>query len=76
MTKKEEFIKAYEEAIKEERTSVLYLYIHMPTGETEIIINPKVDTKVEYVKKTYNDDLVHPNCSDIYITAYEFKREE
>jgi small subunit ribosomal protein S20 len=31
------------------------------------------EAKVAYVNKTYNDDLVHPNCPDIYITSYDFK---
>lgn len=41
--------------------------IHMPDGETETIINPKVAEKIAYIDKTYNDDLVHVNCKDIYI---------
>lgn len=43
------------------------LYIHMPTGEEEIIINPAVAEKMAYIDKTYDQELVHTNCKDIYI---------
>ena len=66
--KKSELFKMYEEA-KQGGADVfmVILYIHMPTGEEEIICNPNVEEKMKYIDKTYNDDLVHANCSDIYI---------
>ena len=45
----------------------IILYIHMPSGEQEIIINTNVESKMEHIDKTYNDDLVDANCSDIFI---------
>ena len=45
----------------------IILYIHMPTGEQETIINPNVEAKIAYIDKTYNEDLVHSGCPDIYI---------
>lgn len=37
--------------------------------EPEIIMNynSSIDTKLEYYKKTYDDNLVHKNCKDIKI---------
>ena len=49
------------------------LWISMPTGETEIIVNPNVIDKMIYIDRTYNDDLVHSNCNSIRIEKYEFK---
>ena len=43
------------------------LLIHMPTGETETIINPNVDEKISYIDRTYDDNLVHSGCKQIYI---------
>lgn len=66
--KKSELFKMYEEA-KQGGADVfmVILYIHMPTGEEEIICNPNVEEKMKYIDKTYDNDLVHANCSDIYI---------
>lgn len=47
----------------------IILYIHMPNSEhPEIILNQDVADKMAYIDRTYNDDLVHANCKDIYIT--------
>lgn len=74
MSKKEEFLKAYTEA-KPKGINCVTLFIHMPTGETESIVNPNVEEKMKYIDKTYNDDLVHANCSTIYIEDYLFVEE-
>lgn len=63
--KKEELMKQYNEV--KDNADCIVLFIHMPGGETETITNPKVAEKIAYVDKTYNDDLVHANCKDIYI---------
>lgn len=70
--KKAELMQAYEEAKKEGIIDSITLFIHMPTGETETITNPNVEEKLKYVEKTYNDDLVHANCKDIYIEDVYF----
>ena len=31
------------------------------------IVNPNVEEKMKYIDRTYNEDLVHANCKDIYI---------
>lgn len=72
MTRKEEFLKAYEQAKERGEVIAVQLYIQMPGGETEVIINPKPEEKVAYIDKTYNDDLVHCNSDKIIIGAYEF----
>lgn len=48
------------------------LFIHMPSEETEIIINPKVKEKLDYIDRTYNDDLVHSNSDRIKIINWQF----
>lgn len=66
--KKEELMKQYEELKgKGKEPEMIVLYIHMPTGETETIVNPNVEEKMKYIDRTYNEDLVHANCKDIYI---------
>lgn len=69
---KAELMKQYEEAKTEGDIESISLFIHMPTGETETITNPNVEEKLKYVEKTYNDDLVHANCEDIYIEDVYF----
>lgn len=68
--KKEELMKQYEEV--KDKADCIVLFIHMPGGETESITNPKVAEKIAYVDKTYDDDLVHANCKDIYIEDVVF----
>lgn len=71
--KKEDLFKQWEELkTKEEDIDCIILYIHMPTGEEEVIVNPNVVDKMQYIGKTYNDDLIHANCQDIYITDVIF----
>lgn len=74
MTKKQELLKAYEE-VKGKDLDCIVLDIHMPTGEIETITNPNVEEKIKYIEKTYNDDLVHPSCKQIYIEEYLFVEE-
>lgn len=73
ITKKELFA-AYEEA-KQKGIACVVLFIHMPTGETEAITNPNVEEKMKYVDKTYDENLVHANCKDIYIEDFVFADE-
>lgn len=57
------------------KPDLVILYIHMPDGETEIIINPKVDEKMEYIEKAYDENLYHKNGSGIYIEDVIFSCE-
>lgn len=71
MTKKQELLKAYEE-LQGKELDCIVLFIHMPTGEQESITNPNVEEKIKYIINTYNDDLVHRGCGEIYIEEYLF----
>lgn len=70
MNKKQEMFREYE--MQERALECIILSIHMPTGETERIVNPNVDEKIKYIAKNYDDDLVHTGCKDIYIEEYIF----
>ena len=47
------------------------LYIHMPNGETETIINPDVSKKVCYILGAYDDNLYLSTNNKIFIIDYE-----
>lgn len=71
--KKSELFRKHQELVNAgNEVLCISLNIHMPGGEEEIIINPNVEEKLAYIDKTYNDDLVHANCADIYITGVDF----
>ncbi|MGL6219337.1 MAG: DUF2829 domain-containing protein [Lacrimispora sphenoides] len=74
MTRKEELFAEY--AKVKVKVSNITLFIKMPTGETEIISNPRVLEKMAYIYKTYNDNLVHSNCDKIQIENYVFETLE
>ncbi len=74
MTRKEELFAEYEKV--KDKVSSITLFIHMPSGETEIISNPRVPGKMAYIDKTYNDDLVHSNSDKIKIENYAFETQE
>lgn len=74
MTRKEELFAEY--AKVKDKVSNITLFIKMPTGETEIISNPRVPEKMAYIDKTYNDNLVHTNCDKIQIENYVFETHE
>lgn len=73
---KAELMKRYEEAKKQGEIEIVYLFIHMPTGEIETISNPNVVEKMAYIDKTYDENLVHANCKDIYIEDALFGPQE
>ncbi len=71
--KKAELFKEYQKMVEQGKgIDCIILYIHMPTGEQETIVNPNVAEKMAYIDKTYDDDLVHAKCADIYITEAFF----
>lgn len=74
MTSLERLNKQYEE-IKDKKLVQIILYIEMPTGETEIILNPRIKEKIDYINKTYDENLVHKGCSQIKITEYIITEE-
>ena len=69
MSKKELFA-GYEQV--KDKADCIILKIHMPGGETETIINPKVAEKMAYIDKVYDDNLIHANSSEIYIEEVFF----
>lgn len=76
MTKLQKLNKKYEEfKAKGIELECIILDIHMPTGEIENIVNPNVEEKIKYINKTYDENLVHPSCKDIFITDYLFVEE-
>jgi hypothetical protein len=46
------------------------LIIKMPDKSTELIINSEVESKVNYIKNAYNDDLQLKNNNEIEIIDY------
>lgn len=71
--KKQELMKEYRELVRDgKQIEFIMLYIKMPTGEQETIINPNVAAKMAYIDKTYNDDLVHNGCPEISIVEVIF----
>lgn len=71
MTRKEEFLKAFEGDYNE-----LVVEVTVPNcPETELIINPKAnfEGKKQYYSKAYNDDLELNTFNQIKIVNYTFK---
>lgn len=55
-----------------ERECCICVEITIPgQNDTELIINKfeSLDNKLEYYKKTYDENLVHKNCSEIKIVS-------
>lgn len=71
MTKKEEFLKGFDEDHKEVLVEVTVPNCPVP----EMITNPKVNFqgKKEYYNKAYNDDLELKNFNEIKIVWYKFQ---
>jgi hypothetical protein len=68
MTRKEEFIQAYN-TYKNSGVVMLHLKVF---GDQEIIVNYNPEKKVAYVLEKYDDDLVMIGCKDIYIHLFSF----
>ena len=68
---KNQFVEKYKNSYVGDNAAIV-LEVHMPTNETEIIINPNVPDKVDYIMNTYDDDLKHRNNSNIYIKNVNF----
>lgn len=70
---KQELFKEYQDYLDQGiAPDMIILDLHMPGGETENIINPNVAAKMDYIDRTYDDNLRHKNCPDIYITEALF----
>lgn len=62
--------------LEDKDINCIILYIHMPTGENEVIVNSNVEEKIKYINKTYDENLIHKGCKDIYITEVIFALDE
>ena len=69
MLKKSDFLKEYQE-VKDAKLDCIILYIHLPSGTSECLVNPCVEEKVKYIIDTYDDDLRHKNDSNVWIESY------
>ena len=72
---KKDLLEKYER-FKDCKNLSINLFIHMPDDSTEIIFNSMAHNKVEYIDKTYDDELTHKNSKDIYILGVEFASVE
>lgn len=72
VTEKEKFLRYIEEShfLMKVPNYIIELKIQMPTGEIETIINPNISSKVEYIKKAYDDNLHLNMRPEIYIIDY------
>ncbi len=70
--KKSEFFETYEK-YKDYPSLMVSLFMHMPDGSVEIIYSFNAHEKMKYIEQTYDDNLVHVNSPDIYITRAYFK---
>ena len=46
------------------------MFIQMPTGEEELIHNPNLAAKLDYIEWAYDDDLHLKSCPEIRINEY------
>lgn len=65
-------LKSYNQYMNESNKvpNCIALFIAMPSGEIETIINPNVKAKIDYISKTYSEDLIHKNCDKIKIVGF------
>ena len=69
ITKKQQFINDCKEAMGKDNAGIT-LFIHMPTGEEEMIHNPNIAAKLAYIEKAYDEDLHLKSCPEISIEEY------
>lgn len=70
---KSELNKEYQSYIQQgKQPDMIILYISMPSGDVETIINPNPADKMDYINKTYNEELAHNDCPNIRITDVVF----
>lgn len=73
-SRKERFIEEYILSEAQGATySKLVIAIRLPTGATELIVNTdQIDTKVDYYKNAYNDNLQLNANNSIFIVGWLF----
>lgn len=68
ISKKQQFINECREAMEKDNAGVT-MFIQMPTGE-ELIHNPNLAAKLDYIERAYDDDLHLKSCPEIRINEY------
>lgn len=69
ISKKQQFINECREAMEKDNVGVT-MFIQMPTGEEELIHNPNLAAKLDYIERAYDDDLCLKSCPEICINEY------
>ena len=69
ISKKQRFINECREAMEKDNAGVT-MFIQMPTGEEELIHNPNLAAKLDYIEWAYDDDLHLKSCPEIRINEY------
>ena len=69
ISKKQWFINECREAMEKDNAGVT-MFIQMPTGEEELIHNPNLAAKLDYIERAYDDDLHLKSCPEIRINEY------
>lgn len=69
ISKKQQFINECREAMEKDNSGVT-MFIQMPTGEEELIHNPNLAAKLDYIERAYDDDLRLKSCPAIRINEY------
>lgn len=69
ISKKQQFINECREAMEKDNAGVT-MFIKMPTGEEELIHNPNLAAKLDYIERAYDDDLCLKSCPEIRINEY------
>ena len=69
ISKKQQFINECREAMEKDNAGVT-MFIQMPTGEEELIHNPNLAAKLDYIERAYDDDLHLKSCPEIRINEY------
>ena len=69
ISKKQQFINECREAMEKDNAGVT-MFIQMPTGEEELIHNPNLAAKRDYIERAYDDDLCLKSCPEIRINEY------
>lgn len=69
ISKKQQFINECREAMEKDNAGVT-MFIQMPTGEEEMVHNPNIAAKLDYIERAYDDDLRLKSCPEIRINEY------
>lgn len=69
ISKKQQFINECREVMEKDNAGVT-MFIQMPTGEEELIHNPNLAAKLDYIERAYDDDLHLKSCPEIRINEY------